>query len=225
MWNQICRQTAPFALGPNYLNLLPQHAEPCDGSQKKGRDKEHLLFTWYMFEISPNKDLKNPNRPSSFSGVFSLLGAEKVPPHRLIRCANRRHKTNVCDFLFNLRKGKFSLGEGEVALGSRYWRKLLEICDALAAPWGLEGAVRSQHGSLDLKEETSPAWGWEKVEGERRLRLKVQALNSNGRGAGSPAAGVYTCCSSKGEQEKVLEREMGLAFVDVLLRNCVGLGL
>lgn len=48
------------------------------------------------------------------------------------------------------------------------------------------GAVRWQDGSLDLKEETSPAWGWEEVGGERRLRLEILALNSDRRGTGSP---------------------------------------
>lgn len=31
--------------------------------------------------------------------------------------------------------------------------------------------------------------------------------------------------SCKGEQEKVLEREMGVTFVDDLRRNCIELGL
>lgn len=70
--------------------------------------------------------------------------------------------------------------------------------------------------------------------GERRLRLEVLAPNSNGRGTGSPgrsrksryfrAAELDTCCSCEGKQEKELEREMGLAFVD-LLRHFVELGL
>lgn len=70
--------------------------------------------------------------------------------------------------------------------------------------------------------------------GERRLRLEVLALNSDGRETGSPgrsrksryfrAAELDTRCSWEGEQEKELEREMGLAFVD-LLTPFVGLGL